>query len=583
MISEAKRWLALDYETNSPNKYACTIVCLGWCEFDLSGRIYGKRCGFYDDHRKIPDLSQFNIVMHNADFDLFLINRGGKTLDSAHDTMLMAKHWRNDLPSYSLKSLAWYLFGETYHELGDLEQWFKDRGESSDDESDFDMSKPPRSLVRKYNLKDLEMTAQLACWLYPKVKDSYSYQQDIEFVPLNIEVEANGITVDKKFLQRFKKNGRQLIKRRMSDADRRMRSIGVLEGNKKPTGDAIRTHLSNLGERRRTAKSQKTRADEVVLRDWAKDKIVEDVSVIKSKQKEVETYAKNMLEACGKKNYFHPNLLQSAAITRRWKSRNLYGADGQICKGQVQNLPRGPGIRDGIIVPPGFDLAKLDLASIEARLGAHAMAVFLKEFWFCNQYKANDSFNIYLHVVRTCTGNTEATKKDPIYQAYKHGCLGIQYGVGVKTFFKTMHDKFNLPYSQVECDGIYKDINRKFPVFKALQRVVSGVVETQGFIQDDFGAAYYVPKSERYKGVNYYCQGCAGNIFKWWYLEIRKVLVAPDYAWCFVHDEVDMALKHNRGTEKRIQMYCDTLNSLDLFTLPIRAEWSVGKTWAECG
>jgi DNA polymerase I-like protein with 3'-5' exonuclease and polymerase domains len=210
------------------------------------------------------------------------------------------------------------------------------------------------------------------------------------------------------------------------------------------------------------------------------------------------------------------------------------------------------------------------------------MAVFLKEFWFCNQYKADDSFNIYLHVVKTCTGNGEITKKDHLYQAYKHGCLGIQYGVGNKTFYVTMHDKFNLPVTKNECFKIYEDINRRFPVFKALQRVVTKLVEKQGFILDDFGAIYYVPKEERYKGVNFFCQGCAGNIFKLWGLEIHKRLVGKDYIFCEVHDEFDMALE-KKGAGKRAQMYCDTLKSLDMFSLPIRAEWSLGRTWADVG
>jgi DNA polymerase I-like protein with 3'-5' exonuclease and polymerase domains len=107
-------------------------------------------------------------------------------------------------------------------------------------------------------------------------------------------------------------------------------------------------------------------------------------------------------------------------------------------------------------------------------------------------------------------------------------------------------------------------------------------VEKQGFILDDFGAIYYVPKEERYKGVNFFCQGCAGNIFKLWGLGIHKRLVGKDYIFCEVHDEFDMALE-KKGAGKRAQMYCDTLKSLDLFSLPIRAEWSLGRTWADVG
>ena len=49
MKSEPSHWLALDYETNSPNKYACKQVCLGICEFDLTGKIYGKQIIWPDE------------------------------------------------------------------------------------------------------------------------------------------------------------------------------------------------------------------------------------------------------------------------------------------------------------------------------------------------------------------------------------------------------------------------------------------------------------------------------------------------------------------------------------------------------
>jgi DNA polymerase I-like protein with 3'-5' exonuclease and polymerase domains len=250
----------------------------------------------------------------------------------------------------------------------------------------------------------------------------------------------------------------------------------------------------------------------------------------------------------------------------------------------VQNVPRGHGIRDAFIVPKGYAFAKFDLASIEARLGAHAMSVFAHDDTFSSRYRQSDQFNIYLHVVRECTGHGEITKKDPLYQAYKHAVLGIQYGVGPDTFAKTLREKFALPYSPLECDAIYAKVKSRFPQFRRLQRAMSSIVEKQGYILDDFGAIYYVPENERYKAVNYYAQGCAGNILKWWITEIWKILGPKDYGCNLVHDEIDMALWRDRGAKSRGDSYCKCLEKLDLFSLPITAEWSgLVNNWAEAG
>jgi hypothetical protein len=235
------------------------------------------------------------------------------------------------------------------------------------------------------------------------------------------------------------------------------------------------------------------------------------------------------------------------------------------------------------VSPQGFAVVKLDLASIEARLGSHAMSIFLGEDWFVEQYRKSDKFNVYLHVAGVCA-DERVTKKHPIYQAYKHGCLGIQYGVGINTFHKTLVDKFNLPYTLGDCERIYQNIRKTFPVFSKLQRAVTQIVECQGYVSDDFGARYFVPRSEAYKSVNYYCQGCAGGILKWWWEEVYQRLSCGDYIFNNVHDELDMAIKRGKGSKARVKLYCDVLEPLsELFEMPIIAEASgLKNNWGEC-
>jgi hypothetical protein len=212
------------------------------------------------------------------------------------------------------------------------------------------------------------------------------------------------------------------------------------------------------------------------------------------------------------------------------------------------------------------------------------MNIFLGFDFYCEKYKADDKFNMYLYVIENHTEHGKVTKKDPLYIAYKHGCLGVQYGVGVDTFHKTMVENFELPYSWDECNEIYKTIRGECPEFSRLQRAVSSIVESQGYIEDDFGARYYVPEGA-YKGVNYYCQGCAGNVLKWWVIETAKLMEGTkDYVWGLVHDEQDAAIWNDRGAKKRVKSYCDVLSKLDIFSLPIIAEASgLVDNWADCG
>jgi DNA polymerase I-like protein with 3'-5' exonuclease and polymerase domains len=192
---------------------------------------------------------------------------------------------------------------------------------------------------------------------------------------------------------------------------------------------------------------------------------------------------------------------------------------------------------------------------------------------------------MYLFVVKECTGHGSVSKKDNIYIAYKHGVLENQYGGGVKAFHHICKNKFNLPYPFAESEQIYRKVNKEFPQFKSLQRAVTRLIDQQGYIVDDLGGLYYVPHVEKYKGVNYYCQGLATNLFKMWMLKVRGRLSNSDYLWLVVHDEIDAAIAKKGGKRealKRVKKYCDAAREIDVLSLPVIAEPSgLCDNWGE--
>jgi hypothetical protein len=120
------------------------------------------------------------------------------------------------------------------------------------------------------------------------------------------------------------------------------------------------------------------------------------------------------------------------------------------------------------------------------------------------------------------------------------------------------------------------------------------LAEDQGYIRDDFGAIYYMDPNKMYAAVNKYCQGCAGNVLKWWWLRVdalmdesRPLSCSHDYVFNTVHDELDAAIVLKGGNDlalSRLNAYCDVLDELDIFELPIVAEHSgLVTNWGEAG
>jgi hypothetical protein len=218
-------------------------------------------------------------------------------------------------------------------------------------------------------------------------------------------------------------------------------------------------------------------------------------------------------------------------------------------------------------------------------MNAHAQAVLLSNDQYAKMYRTDPKFNMYLHVLKTCTGHGDVSKKDPLYTPYKHGVLGITYGVGPKKYYRTMVDDFDIHYTQDECFDIYTTIKRKCPEFSELQRTMQELAESQGYIRDDFGAIYYMDPGKMYAAVNKYCQGCAGNVLKWWWLRVDELTEGGlDYVFNTVHDELDMAIHKDAGAQERLDGYCNVLDGLTIFELPIVAETSgLVTNWGEAG
>jgi len=582
MKSEGNIWYAIDYETSDTNKHSCEVAGLGICEFNIeTGKILDSR--YDNNYLMLVTRKDAPLVMHNASFDIHLLQRGGFKVDCPiHDTLLMAKHINNLMPFFDLKSLAWHYFGEPYLELLELKKWFRSQG-LSDDETYMDLTLPPVKLVAAYCLKDVEMTAKLAHIFWKDLKDNFAYELDRKTVPCTVDMEARGIAVDLKFCNEYKRKGARRAKYNRKVAAERMGT------EKNPMGDALRDHLAELGETRTTA-TGKTQADDVVLRDWkGKDKVMGSVGRVREVEKHISTYINNMLaasvplEANENIGVFHPNFMQSGAVTRRYKCKGFYGSNGVKTKGSTHNFPAD--MREAVIARPGFELWKFDLGSIEARMFSAFLEMLMGDSTFAEMYRKDPNFNPYLWVVEQCTGRGKVTKKDKLYVPYKHGVLGRLYCSGPDRFASVLRDKFNLlDFTVDECKDIYRSIDKHCPFIKAFQRFLLNLAEAQGYLMDPFGAIYYRPDHKPYEIIAHLHQGAATMVLRWWWIRVHKAAQkVGDYPVNNLHDEFDCEIWKKNKPASRAKGYCKIIEKLDLFGLPLRAEASRGKNWKECG
>jgi len=577
MTTQSRRmdnWYAWDFETSGNNAHTCTIVGVGITGFNIkSGEPHTSTFYPYDMFQSIPkDFFTSYTVAHNAKFELMIAKRLGWVFErTVHDTFIMAKTLHNAFPSYTLKYLSWVYFGDMYEELQDIRDWLQaNSGKTEDDEDLFDLALPPLPLVSRYCLKDCANTAALAHQWYPELKDSYAYELDIETIPCVVDMECHGIHIDQEFYSEFVRLATRRMKRNKTTAAENM---PICKG-RNPKGDALREHLFELGEVRRTAKGH-VAASEVVLRDWLGDAAVRAIARIKSDEKNVGTYAANFLGAMDKDGLVFPSVRQSAAITRRFRGAGFYSSEGDKRKGNIQAVPHI--MRLGITARKGHLFYKQDLASIEARIFSAYMEMLLGVSDFAELYRVDKNFNVYVHVLKTCADEWDASKKHPLYAAYKHGVLARLYGSSVQRYTIQMREDFELDYTEERCASIFKEIDRNFPFIRDFQRFMMKLAETQGFVTDPFGSIYYFPPEDSYKIIAYLCQGSAGMVLKWWWCRIQPMLRQNnDKVVITVHDELDYEIQKHKVNgltpRQRVKTYADVLNELDLFDLPILAE-----------
>ena len=503
-----------------------------------------------------PLLESKPIIGQNLKYDAKVLKRYGIELKHiAFDTMLAAylidPESRKDLDELAKRYLG--------HGVMHFEELGRER-----------MNEVEVDRAAEYSCMDAEVVIRLREKLLPLLQErnlEKLYNEiELPLIGVLVEMERNGILVDKEVLREQAKELEVLLKQLQQD-------IFHLAGEEfNPNSPKQVAHI--LFEKLKLPVHKKTKTgpstDASVLQDLAAlHPLPEKLLVSRELEKLLNTYIYKLPE------YVHPetgrvhtNFNQSIATTGR-----LSASDPNL-----QNIPirteLGGQIRKAFIAPPGKLLIGADYSQIELRVLAHisqdpGLIAAFEHDEDVHVRTAATIFNLPLDQV----GSRERRIAKTINFGLSYGMtsFGLAQRVGI---------------SRSEADQFVKNYFANYPGVKAYMERIVKEAEAKGFLETLMGRRRYFSdlrgRAER-EAINFGIQGTAADLMKLAMLHVHELIRSSKIRARMllqVHDELifEADAKDAHGAAEYIQQ---TMEGVSTLRVPLKVDVHVGGHWGE--
>lgn len=283
----------------------------------------------------------------------------------------------------------------------------------------------------------------------------------------------------------------------------------------------------------------------------------------------------------------HYRLQSAEVITGRLAAR-----DPNVLSFPVKT-ERGLRIRHCFVAGRGRKLAACDLSQIELRTMAHQsedpemLRAFLNDEDL-HQKTASLIFGVQLELV----------SKKQRYVA-KRLNFAILYEISAFGLYEQLVGAGEYGYDLAACEGL---ITEWFRVFKGVRRFLDQVVKEtrrRGYVETPLGRRRYLPniylpthgwKSERLQAEaerhagNYPIQGGAGETLKRSEVEVwdgLKAIRKHGYVECLLQIHDELIFEFDAHLEKPLSAMVVGAMQAEKMRVPVKANWSSGRTWGE--
>ena len=495
-----------DVETDSKFAPYANLTIVGFLWNDGVEEIF--TAPFSDEERLYITnvLANPNIVkvgFNNLNYDDLVLYRHGMSVceTNRQDGYLAAKTLWPEMPSFSLKFLNWWLFGD-FH-LAEYELLKSTMGMT--DAARFAGVVTPEMEI--YNAHDLVQHKNLWEYIAPKLvgRAAEAYALDMsQGKVIEQMIFKGGLHLEKakcikmvRVLETAKKNSLQIANRKTGGA------IENLNSNRQ-----LGAYFTSLGYELDHTASGEFQVDKETIDDlWRLEPVAKCVKNIR-KADSILKYYKNYLKALEdttfprtqEEDWIPISLSISGARSRRYTSSSKHGLNFQNPSANAKKVQ---------VVPKGWLEFKIDATQVENIVHIYES----KDHQRRQAYEDDPDWSEYVWLCNTVLG-TNLGKKEldriqspnnelwSVYKEYKTVKLMMNFGAGIRKFCNVTGFKYD------EGKKIFGNIHRACPAIRRLQKRVQHDFETKGEVYDVFGHVYRTFPDSSFKLVAYLIQGC---------------------------------------------------------------------------
>ncbi len=495
------------------------------------------------------------LIGHNYPYDTHMLREAGVAVDRARcdDTMAMA-HLVNPL-AIGLKEMA-------SRELGEWAGWWEKRRAAAFKAGKWDWATVPleHPAYWEYGAADTVLTARVEPILHRVIRDSgweELYELELASCQILADVELRGIRVDLDYSAR--QSG--VLREKAADLRRQMADeYGLSDpGKAAQLAAALTAAGADLWERTKTGK---VKMDAATLKALRGNPLADLVLAYRRAEKWRVAYF-DSIQSLAVGDILHPNFRSLGARTARMA----------VSRPPMQQVPRGPYVRDQFIARPGHRLVLSDMDQIEIRLlihlcGAEALREAMRRGEDLHKLVASMAYGVPMDQV---------TKDQR--QVAKSASYTKAYCGGAERFASTAR----IPTA--EGVRFYDTYDALIPEVSAFQdRVISlGRRRAMGggvpYVVTHYGRRLPAERGREYALVNYSIQGLAADIFKRSLVRLDRAGWS-EYLVLLVHDEAILDVPDDLVEEARHEVPL-LMQDLETFTVPLTAGIEDHARWGD--
>lgn len=444
------------------------------------------------------------------------------------------------------------------------------------------MADIPVAEVTEYAAEDADVTLQLKQTFEPLLdtKDVRKIFAEVEnpLVPILLDMEYEGISVDKEFLNSYSKELETDI-RKAEESVYKQAGIAFNLGSPKQLGEVLFDKMKLDDKAKKTKTGQYATGEDVLQKLRTKHQIVDDILVFRELSKLKSTYVDALPTMVNPRTgRVHTNFSQAVAVTGRLSSINP----------NLQNIPiktdRGREVRKAFI-PRGKDwqLLSADYSQIELRIVAAISndVEMIKAFVENKDIHTATAAKVYKVAEDDVTSDMRRAAKAVNFGIiYGQTAFGLASSLGIsRTEAKTIIDNYFLEYPSIK-----KYMDDTVATAKE-HGYVTTLMGRKRYLRDINSSNHTVRGYAERNAINSPIQGTAAEMIKMamtkvFYaikeanLKTKMILQVHDELVFDVHiDEIDMV---KRIVKENMEAAMILPNNV-----PLNTEVGIGNNWLE--